>query len=210
LILDLRSNPGGLVPAAIAICDMFLAKGQRIVAVQGRSGEMAQQYDATGGEKFPDIPMVVLVNGGSASASEIVAAALQDHRRATVIGERTWGKGTIQTVIPLRGGLGILKLTTAGYLRPNNHNIHRRPDAKEEDQWGVTPDDGYVVTMTADDWRRWTKWRADRDIVPRHDADPPASPPSDSDALENDLPLERAIQCIEATIASRSATRVSA
>ena len=86
--------------------------------------------------------MVVLVNHYSASASEIVSACLQDHKRAVVIGERTWGKGSVQNVIELEGGKSALKLTTASYQRPSGKNIHRFPDAKETDEWGVMPDDG--------------------------------------------------------------------
>ena len=86
--------------------------------------------------------MVVLVNRYSASASEIVSACLQDHKRAVVIGERTWGKGSVQNVIELEGGKSALKLTTASYHRPSGKNIHRFPDAKETDEWGVMPDAG--------------------------------------------------------------------
>ena len=92
--------------------------------------------------------MVVLVNRYSASASEIVAAALQDHNRAVVIGERTWGKGSVQNVIELESGKSALKLTTASYQRPNGHNIHRFPDAKENDEWGVKPNDGYEIKLS--------------------------------------------------------------
>jgi carboxyl-terminal processing protease len=91
--------------------------------------------------------MVVLTNRHSASASEIVAACLQDHKRATVIGERTWGKGSVQRVIDLEEGRSALKLTTASYLRPNGHNIHRFPDFSEDDEWGVRPNEGMELSL---------------------------------------------------------------
>ena len=94
--------------------------------------------------------MVVLVNHSSASASEIVAACLQDHHRAIVIGERTWGKGSVQNVIELEEGHSLLKLTTASYWRPNGHNIHRFPDAKDTDEWGVMPNKGYEVKLSGE------------------------------------------------------------
>src|SRR4029450_13742477 len=100
---------------------------------------------------FEGFPMVVLVNRFSASASEIVAACLQDHKRAVVIGERTWGKGSVRDVIELESGRSALKLTTASYARPNGHNIHRFPDAKETDEWGVKPNDGLEVKLNSDE-----------------------------------------------------------
>ena len=96
---------------------------------------------------FQNFPIAVLVNHFSASASEIVAACLQDHHRAVMIGERTWGKGSVQNLIELEEGKSALKLTTATYTRPNGHNIHRFPDAKETDEWGVKPDEGMEVKL---------------------------------------------------------------
>ena len=109
--------------------------------------------------------MVVLVNRYSASASEIVSACLQDHKRAVVIGERTWGKGSVQNVIELEGGKSALKLTTASYHRPNGKNIHRFPDAKESDEWGVMPDDGFEVKLNGCQTGRLIEHRRQRDIL---------------------------------------------
>ena len=109
--------------------------------------------------------MVVLVNRYSASASEIVAAALQDHNRAIVIGDRTWGKGSVQNVIELESGKSALKLTTASYQRPNGHNIHRFPDAKETDEWGVKPNDGYEIKLSDRELGRLVQHRRQRDIL---------------------------------------------
>jgi carboxyl-terminal processing protease len=109
--------------------------------------------------------MVVLVNHYSASASEIFSAALQDHERAVVIGERTWGKGSVQNVIELEEGKSALKLTTAGYHRPSGKNIHRYPEAKESDEWGVMPDKGYEVKLNGSQTARLIEYRRRRDIL---------------------------------------------
>jgi carboxyl-terminal processing protease len=121
LVLDLRNNPGGLLDQSVFLADMFIEKG-RIVAVRGRDNNDNRSYDAESGEIFPGIPMVVLINDGSASASEIVAGALQEHRRATVMGERSFGKGSIQTIMPLPIE-GAIKFTTAMYYLPSGRTI---------------------------------------------------------------------------------------
>jgi carboxyl-terminal processing protease len=121
LVLDMRNNPGGLLDQAIAVSDAFLDKGE-IVSTRGRRSEDAQRYNAKAGDLLTGLPMVVLVNGGSASASEIVAGALQDHRRAILLGTRSFGKGSVQTIIPL-GGQGALRLTTARYYTPSGRSI---------------------------------------------------------------------------------------
>jgi carboxyl-terminal processing protease len=143
LVLDLRFNPGGLLSSAIEVSDLFIEKG-RIVSTTGRN--VAERvWDARSAGTLPDFPMVVLVNRFSASASEIVAACLQDHHRAVIMGERTWGKGSVQNVIPLEHGHSALKLTTSSYHRPSGKNINRSPGASEKDDWGVTPDKGFAV-----------------------------------------------------------------
>ncbi|ESR25332.1 Carboxyl-terminal protease [Lutibaculum baratangense AMV1] len=128
-VLDLRNNPGGLLDQAIAVSDAFLDKGE-IVSTRGREARDTQRYNARSGDLFGDKPVIVLVNGGSASASEIVAGALQDHRRATVLGTRSFGKGSVQTIIPL-GTNGALRLTTARYYTPSGKSIQAM---------GITPD----------------------------------------------------------------------
>jgi carboxyl-terminal processing protease len=145
LILDLRFNPGGLLSSAIEVSDMFVPKG-RIVSTEGRNTK-TRTWDAKNGDTFTDFKMVVLVNRFSASASEIVSACLQDHGRAVVMGERTWGKGSVQNVIELEDGDSALKLTTAAYHRPSGKNINRLSDAKDDDEWGVTPNDGYRLRL---------------------------------------------------------------
>jgi carboxyl-terminal processing protease len=121
-VLDLRNNPGGLLDQAIQVSDDFLNSGE-IVSTRGRHPEDTQRYDAKLGDVTDGKPVVVLVNGGTASASEIVSGALQDHKRATIIGMTSFGKGSVQTIIPLGEGRGALRLTTARYYTPSGHSI---------------------------------------------------------------------------------------
>ncbi len=124
LVLDLRMNPGGLLDAAVGVSDHFLDKGQMVVFTKGRTADAAQEYVAPGKHEKFDMPLVVLVNRGSASASEIVAGAIQDHDRGLVIGETSWGKGLVQSVYTLQYGAG-LALTTSKYYTPAGRNIQR-------------------------------------------------------------------------------------
>ncbi|MDP6351845.1 MAG: S41 family peptidase [Alphaproteobacteria bacterium] len=121
VVLDLRNNPGGLLDQAVAVSDAFLEQGE-IVSTRGRKLEGAQRYNARPGDLASGLPVVVLINGGSASASEIVAGALQDHRRAVILGTRSFGKGSVQTIIPLPGD-GAMRLTTARYYTPSGRSI---------------------------------------------------------------------------------------
>ena len=121
MVLDLRNNPGGVLPAAVAISDAFITSGL-IVYTEGRSADAKLKYSATPSDVLGGIPLVVLVNGGSASASEIVAGALQDHKRAVILGTKTFGKGSVQTILPMSGGTA-LKLTTARYYTPKGRSI---------------------------------------------------------------------------------------
>lgn len=163
IILDMRGNAGGLLDAAVGMCDLFIEQG-RIVSTNGRSGQLRKSYEATPGIAVPkDIPVVILINNFSASASEIVAACLQDHQRAIVIGERSYGKGTVQNILDLEGGHSALKLTTATYWRPNGKNIHRRKDATDEEAWGVRPNKGFEVAIPEDIVERVYLKRRDRD-----------------------------------------------
>jgi len=123
LVIDLRNNPGGLLDQAIAVSDAFLDGGE-VVSTRGRHPEDIERYNARRGELLPNVPVAVLINGGSASASEIVAGALQDRGRALVVGTTSFGKGSVQTVIPLKGGRdGALRLTTARYYTPAGRSI---------------------------------------------------------------------------------------
>lgn len=163
LILDLRFNPGGLLNIATKVADLFLEEG-KIVTTKGRNTDERPVFAVKSGT-FSGFPMAILVNRYSASASEVVSAALQDHKRAVVIGERTWGKGSVQNVIELENGKSALKLTTQSYHRPSGKNIHRFPGAKESDEWGVLPDDGYLVQFSDDDLRKYFEYRQQRDVL---------------------------------------------
>lgn len=145
IVLDLRNNPGGLLTQAISVSDAFLEKGE-IVSTRGRNPEDGDRFNATAGDLAEGKPVVVLINGGSASASEIVAGALQDHRRAIIVGTKSFGKGSVQTVMPLRSD-GAMRLTTARYYTPSGRSIQalgvspniiveqprRSPDDEEEE-----------------------------------------------------------------------------
>ncbi len=191
LILDLRFNPGGLLTSAIEISDLFITSG-RIVSTQGRNTP-ERTWDAQQEGTFEGFPIAVLVNRYSASASEIVSACLQDHKRAVVIGERTWGKGSVQNVIELEGGRSALKLTTASYKRPSGKNIHRFPDAKDSDEWGVMPDANYDLRLTDSEMSDLIRYRRERDILAVHGpkaADPqkPAEPEQPAEKPQTDAP----------------------
>jgi carboxyl-terminal processing protease len=129
-VVDLRNNPGGLLDEAVSVSGTFMARGE-VVSTRGRTPEETQRFTARGGDLTKGKPLVVLINGGSASASEIVAGALHDHKRATLIGTRSFGKGSVQTIIPLGTGNGALALTTARYFTPSGHSIQAL---------GITPD----------------------------------------------------------------------
>jgi carboxyl-terminal processing protease len=135
LVLDMRNNPGGLLDQAIAVSDAFLERGE-IVSTRGRRTDEAQRFNARAGDILNGLPMVVLINGGSASASEIVAGALQDHRRAILLGTRSFGKGSVQTIRPI-GNQGAIRLTTARYFTPSGRSIQAQ---------GIDPD---IVVETA-------------------------------------------------------------
>ncbi|GAA4468156.1 S41 family peptidase [Novipirellula rosea] len=160
LVLDLRGNSGGLLYAAVDICDMFLDRG-RIVSTRIRGGKVYDEFDAqTGTLVKSDKPVAVLIDGNSASASEIVAACLQDHQRAVVVGTRSYGKGTVQNILPLQYGRSALRLTVARYYRPSGKNIHRVIDAKPEDEWGVTPNPEMEVSLDESTLEKLSKrWR---------------------------------------------------
>jgi len=165
LVLDLRDNPGGLLNAAVEISDLFIAD-ERIVSTKGRNVE-GRTYDGKKEGSYEGFPMVVLVNQNSASAAEIVSACLQDDHRAKVIGQRTYGKGSVQNIIELEDGNSVLKLTVATYQRPSGKNIHRFKNAKESDEWGVSPDPGLEIKVTGRDYANWFLGRRDRDSASR-------------------------------------------
>jgi carboxyl-terminal processing protease len=173
LVLDLRNNPGGLLDQAVAVSDAFLDQGE-IVSTRGRRGDSAQRFNAEAGDLIAGMPMVVLINGGSASASEIVAGALQDHRRAIILGTRSFGKGSVQTIIPLPGN-GAMRLTTARYYTPSGRSIQVR---------GIDPD--IVVERTTIEEVEGAKGRREADLRGALEAQPDESE-GEADGAESAL-----------------------
>ncbi len=201
LILDLRGNVGGLLEAAVETCDMFIDEGV-IVSTRGRHADDERIYSATADGTIldPAITMVVLADRYSASASEIVAACLKDHHRAVVVGQRTWGKGTVQNVIPLERGTSAIKLTTASYWCPSGKNIHRSRNATEEDDWGVRPSTGMEVVLTDEQCRALYEWRRARDVL-SNDAEAAKVEPAPPAVPFHDAQLERALEYLRTKLA---------
>src|SRR5437667_8279552 len=169
LLLDLRNNPGGLLTAAVEVTEEFIDDGKLVVYTEGRVRNQNMRFSAHAKKSYPNLPMVVLVNQGSASASEIVAGALQDWGRAIVVGTQTFGKGSVQTIIPLSDGSG-LRLTTAKYFTPKGRSIHGK---------GITPD---IVV------------EAPKDPAPK---DRPLPSPDPMEDLKKDVQLQRALDVIK-------------
>lgn len=199
LILDLRFNPGGLLNVATEVADLFLEEG-KIVTTKGRNTEERPVFARKSGT-FAGFPMAILVNRFSASASEVVSAALQDHKRAVVVGERTWGKGSVQNVIELENGKSALKLTTQSYHRPSGKNIHRFPGAKESEEWGVMPDEGYLVPFADDDMRKYWEYRRERDVLSKE-------APAKSEYV--DKQLTKAVEYIDGQLSSEKKSEPTA
>ena len=192
LVLDLRNNPGGLLDAAVEVTDVFLDSGI-IVTVKGRTEDNHLKHQASPAELVDDVPLVVLVNGGSASASEIVAGALQDHKRGIIIGKQTFGKGSVQTVVPL-GNATALKLTTARYYTPSGRSIQAK---------GIVPDivlDDLKVNVRKDDGLGPIK---ERDLTghlenaEEGDAGTPETAQADGSLAESDYFLYEALNVLK-------------
>lgn len=176
LVLDLRNNPGGLLNSAIEVAEKFVRRGEVLVYTQGRDSQPQQIFRAKGRTHYLDFPMVVLINGGTASAAEIVAGALQDHRRAVLVGERTFGKGSVQSVHQFEDGSAI-RLTTAHYYTPNRRNIHEQ---------GIEPD--VVVAMPPDQMREVLYQRTTAGF---------RKPTDESQPAVRDIQLERAVELLK-------------
>ena len=188
VVLDLRNNPGGLLDQAIAVSDVFLDKGE-IVSTRGRRPDSTQRFNARPGDMVAGLPVVVLINGGSASASEIVAGALQDHHRAIILGEKSFGKGSVQTIIPLPGQ-GAMRLTTARYYAPSGISIQAK---------GIVPDIAVaqvVIDAVEDDADHM---RSEADLRNSLDAegDGDAEAGARSEESVGDYQLNRALDMIE-------------
>jgi carboxyl-terminal processing protease len=198
VILDLRDDAGGAVDTAVALCNMLLPGGLAIVETRGRDQTVRQLFTSSGTGQFVDMPLAVLVNQNTASASEIVAACLQDHHRAVIVGQRTYGKGTVQELVSVESGRSLLKLTSASYWRPSGRNIDRLPDATDEDNWGVSPDPGLEVSLSASEYAEYLKYRNDRDtlIAPERQDAAVAAPDAPSVPFI-DRPLQRATEYLQ-------------
>jgi len=188
IILDLRDNPGGVLQPAIEMADGFLDEGE-IVSTRGRNATMQMAFSAQQGQWLPGVPLVVLVDRGSASASEVLAGALQDNNRAVIIGERTFGKGSVQSVLPLRNGSG-LKLTTARYYTPSGRSIQAQ---------GIEPDipvASAVEVISVFDNRRL---EADLDGHLDNESENPTEAAEISVSIEEDYPLFEALNLLRAS-----------
>jgi len=187
IVIDLRNNPGGLLGVAVDVCNEFLVPGKLIVYTQGRDPSSRQDFIAQREPLFPEMPVVVLVNRGSASGSEIVAGAMQDHRRALLIGSETFGKASVQSVIPLSDGSG-LRLTTARYYTPSGRSIHRE---EKTGKGGIDPD--IVIDVSREDL---IALRAQNELIYAKGKKP--SSQVDEAKKITDVVLERAVQILTA------------
>ncbi len=192
MILDLRFNPGGLLSSAVQISDLFVDDG-KIVTIRPRAGHETTERGHHEGSLL-DFPMVCLVNGMSASGSEIVAACLQDHERALIMGERSYGKGSVQNIQPFEGGE--LKLTTASFWRPNGKNLNKSSTSgKEDDEWGVSPNKGFSLKMSERERDELYEHQHDSEIIPRRDL-----PAKKTKSEFKDLQLEMALKYLRGQI----------
>jgi carboxyl-terminal processing protease len=208
LILDLRFCPGGTLESAVAVAKLFLNEGT-IVSIQGRTGEPTPiTIDAP--TALGDFPMVVLVNGQTASAAEIVAGALQDHQRAVIVGTRTIGKGSVQSLIKLDGDRGAIKLTTSQYRLPSGRNIDRRPG---ETLWGINPNEGYYVSVDAAQIETLLKRRQAREVIGKPAQDqalPPAEVTAEwIDQQQSDPQLAAALEIMATRVTSGQFVKVN-
>ncbi len=208
LILDLRFNPGGLLDAAVEISDMFIGREVLIVQIRDRAGNVVDRHYATSKTELDTrLPLVVIVNEFSASASEIVAACLQDHARAAVVGNQTWGKGTVQDLITLEKNRSVLRLTTASYWRPSGKNIDRTVlPLDDPTQYGVSPDPGLQVAISEEQLREIGVARNKRDQGILENGQQRLQPDQPS-WLSIDLPLMKAVEHLRTQWNSRSAAQ---
>lgn len=195
LILDLRNNPGGLLSEAITIADLFLKEGT-IVSTKGRNVP-EEKATAQGPGTLPEFPMVVLVNGQSASASEVLAGALADQKRAIVLGTRSYGKGSVQVVVPLKYGGGELKVTQAGYFLPSGRSIHRQDDSAV---WGVDPSDGFFVPLTEEEEIEILLARRDQEVIRQGGSSLNVATPDLVKKELKDAQLAAALQTLQAKV----------
>jgi carboxyl-terminal processing protease len=201
VVLDLRDDAGGALEAAVDVCKLLLPAGCGIVKTQGRDPGQGYQYATVEDGAYTKLPIAVLVNQHSASAAEIVAACLQDNGRAKVFGQRSYGKGTVQQLLPLESGKSLLKLTWASFWRPNGDRIHRAAGAKDDDKWGVVPDEGLERVLTDAQYADYQKYRADRDlfrVTTGNDDSAEATQPEAPELI--DLQLDDAVKYLQSLV----------
>lgn len=194
LVLDLRGNPGGLLQCAVEISGLFIDDGL-VVSIRPRTSDPQKYYgDLKGGAQ--DFPMVCLVNSGSASASEVVSACLQDHKRALIVGERSYGKGSVQNISDFKSTGGQLKYTSATFWRPNGKNLNKSSTSgTEAEQWGVTPDGGYVLKLSIRERNQLNDFHEYQEII-RRVGDPDPNPK----AFPKDRQLELGLEYLRSQI----------
>ena len=204
VILDLRNNPGGVLTGAVGVSDVFLNDGELIVYTEGRAADAALKYTAGTPDKLKGLPIVVLINGGSASASEIVAGALQDHKRATVVGSKSFGKGSVQTVLPLQENAA-LKLTTARYFTPLGRSIQAS---------GITPDISIKVKRSVSgDVKKANNFMREADLEGHLENNKEASQEETGRVIfvkakeDEDVVLDSALSIIEKLITTATSTK---
>jgi carboxyl-terminal processing protease len=222
-VLDLRGNGGGLLHAAVDVSDMFLNSGN-IVSTRTRGGKIEDRFSAEPGTLVDTkTPIAILIDGNSASASEIVAACLQDNDRATIVGTRSYGKGTVQNILPLQYGRSALRLTVARYYRPNGNNIHRTREASDDEHWGVKPDEGMEIELDEANLEKLAK-RRNEDSYPSlalvgNSTTDPTDQEEDQqaesvDAIESvlmiDAQLRRAVEHLRKVIATEAGETTAA
>jgi carboxyl-terminal processing protease len=178
-----------MLDGAVTISDLFVESG-RILTVKGRNGETI--YDANSEGTFTNFPVVLLVNRKTASAAEIIAACLQDHQRAVVVGERTFGQGIVRSLFQLKTGVGAMKLPVAVYYRPSGKSVNRFPNSKDSDDWGVTPDAEYEVVLTEEELKLYEKDRSERGAL--------TSEAATAKSDFHDRQLEKALECVRARL----------
>lgn len=197
IILDLRDNAGGSLSSAVGICEMLLPAGKTIVETRGREQVLHERYATIVDGVYQALPLAIIINQNSASAAEIVAACLQDHGRAVVVGQRSFGKGTVQQLLPI--GKGLLKLTSANFRRPNGANVDRKLNAPNTATWGVQPDKGFDCELTPEQYavhQDYRNLRDDNDLTGSRDATEIAKRKTAA-AIFSDKPLGMAKKYLE-------------
>jgi carboxyl-terminal processing protease len=171
LVIDLRGNAGGVLESGVSVCDLFLEDELVVAITNARTGghsdrkPIQQEWRATPGKMLEGVPIAILIDEFTANVSEVVAACLQDHSRATIVGSRSFGNASIQTTTALSSGAGAIRLTTNQYQRPSGSQLNRLITSQDTDEWGVRPNSGFAFSPTRQQLENWISWRRERDLV---------------------------------------------